>query len=144
MRAEQTGKDVFLVMLWTDGPLNVRQMFPTEGDAPGLDFADLPRPPKSRRILSAWEEGQGPALNMYLSEHQNGKALEEHYRAELPKFGWKATTPAANAPEHAARGVLMMRGGVSAVVAAATDAQGRGIASLLPMDVQGAARVDVR
>jgi hypothetical protein len=136
--AEQDGKNVFMVMLWTDGPLNVYKMFPEAGDAEGVELEGLPRPPHSRRLISAWEEGQGPALNMYTTEHMDGAALDEHYRTALPKLGWTIMTKPGTAPKDL-RGMMVMRDGVTAIIATQTDADGHGITSLVPMDASGAA-----
>lgn len=138
VRAEQVGENVFAVMLWTDGPFKITEMFPAHGDAPGLDFQDLPRPPQSRRVVSAWEEGQAPALNMYTSAGQSAQTLEAFYRRELPKLGWQFTTPAADSTAKRARGMMVMRDGVTAVIAMDSDSHGNGIASIVPSGTQGA------
>lgn len=44
-------KTVF-VNLWTEGPINIKEMFPQSGDAPGRDFPGVPRPTGLRRALS--------------------------------------------------------------------------------------------
>ena len=54
-----------VVTLWSDGPLNVGQMFPAEGDAPGSDSAMVPRPAASRRTLSASVDGFQAAVRIY-------------------------------------------------------------------------------
>jgi len=141
VRAEQVGDDVFAVMLWTDGPFKVSEMFPAEGDAPGLDFQDLPRPPGSRRLLSAWEEGEAPALDMYTVKGKNAASLEAYYRSELGKLGWQLTTSEAGTAAHHARGMMAMRDGVTVVVAMDTDAYGNGVASIVP---SSAGAIDVR
>lgn len=107
-------------------------MFPSHGDAPGLDFKDLTRPPNSKRILSAWEEGHAPAINIYTVKQMNGEALEAFYRAELPKQGWELTTPASTGKKSQPRGMLLMLDGVTVVVATATDRYGHGTASITP------------
>jgi hypothetical protein len=135
--AEQDGQNVFMVMLWTDGPFNVYKMFPEAGDAHGVELEGLPRPPHSRRLISAWEEGQGPALNMYTTE-MDGAALDKHYRGVLPKLGWQVLTQPAS-DSKGLRGLMVMRNGVTAIIATQTDADGHGIASLVPMDASGAA-----
>ena len=141
VRAEQREHGVFVVMMWTDGPLNIKQMFPSNGDVPGVEFPGLPRPPRSRRVLSAWEEGQAPALNIYESPEAGPAALDAYYRFELPKLGWDLMTPASASGDSKMRGLLVMRNGVTVMFShAITDAQ-HGMTTIAPMDTRGATRV---
>jgi hypothetical protein len=138
VRAERTESGVFAVMMWTDGPLNIKHMFPREGDAPGVEFPDLPRPPNSRRILSAWEEGQRPALNIYAAKDAQPESLDAHYRAELPKLGWELLTPPGS--DGAVRGLLAMRDGTTVSFShALVDDQAT--TTIIPMDTRGDAKV---
>lgn len=139
VRAEQDGADVFLVMFWNDGPFNIRRMFPTSGDAPGVDIPGLPRPPKSRRVLSAWEEGEGPALNLYEVEGMSADASDRHYRATLAEQGWHALNPESSGTRKT-RGLMVMRGGLTAVLAS-SDTERGSLISVLPMDDKGGASV---
>lgn len=142
VRAERRGEQgVFVVMMWTDGPLNIRSMFPREGDAPGVDFPGLPRPPAARRILSAWEEGEAPAINMYESTALAAEQLEQHYRSALPKNGWEFMTPASS--DASARGALVMRDGLT-VTLSHTDVKGAGVTTIVPMDTRGATSIRAR
>jgi hypothetical protein len=140
MRAEKTERGVFVVMMWTDGAFNIKEMFPATGDAPGVDFPGLPRPEGSRRLLSAWEEGQAPALNVYESAVAKPLALDTHYRSELPKHGWQLMTPASVDQATSERGLLAMRNGVT-VTLSHTLVNGRGMTAIAPMDTRGATRV---
>lgn len=144
VRAERRNDGgVFVVMMWTDGPLNIREMFPREGDAPGIDFSDLPRPPGARRILSAWEEGQAPALNMYESSAHSAEQLERHYRSELPKLGWEFMTPPSKEPR--SRGALIMRDGVTVTLSHMSVTERKvGVTTIVPMDTRGEATVRSR
>lgn len=56
-----------VVLLWTDGDLELSRMFPAAGDAAGSDSAVLPRPPRSRRTLTAAAERVPFALRIYES-----------------------------------------------------------------------------
>ncbi|MDH5491501.1 MAG: hypothetical protein OEY14_06065, partial [Myxococcales bacterium] len=54
----------FLLSFWSEGELNIYEMFPAAGDAPGVDPADVPRPASSRRILSMVEEGRSYGMTL--------------------------------------------------------------------------------
>jgi hypothetical protein len=140
MRAERRQRGVFVVMMWTDGPFNIKQMFPRQGDAPGVDFPDLPRPPGgSRRIFSAWEQGQAPALNIYESSALTPQQLDQHYRAELAKLGWQVLNPTGAQATGAPRGLLVMRDGVTVTLSNSALEGGRlGMTTIMPMDTAGA------
>jgi hypothetical protein len=139
VRAEKEERGVFVVMMWTDGPLNLKQMFPTTGDAPGVDFPDLPRPPHGRRILSAWEEGQAPALNIYQAARMDAASLDAHYRAQLPALGWEAMTPPAANKSHPIKGAMVMRNGVTVLLSHGSLDNGKhGLTTIIPMDTAGA------
>lgn len=77
-----------IVSLYTDGPVNIYDMFPTAGDAAGADVDDVPRPPGSRRILSSRVVGRPYGVTMYASETSSAEDLDRYYRAALPELGW--------------------------------------------------------
>jgi hypothetical protein len=54
-----------VVTLWADSGLNLGSMFPAAGDAAGEDSAVLPRPPGTRRTLSANAEGLPYSVHLY-------------------------------------------------------------------------------
>jgi len=62
---EKAGTGSHAVALWTDGAMMLGRMFPKEGDAPGFDWPDAPRPEGSRRFLSAYVEGVGYGVTVY-------------------------------------------------------------------------------
>jgi hypothetical protein len=70
------------VSVASDGALELPNMFPSEGDAPGIDLTDLPRPPAARRLLSTWQEGAAPLLVSYQSALPLDE-LEQRYSSEL-------------------------------------------------------------
>jgi hypothetical protein len=139
LRAEKREQGVFAVMFWTDGALNVKQMFPSRGDAPGLDFSDLPRPPGSRRILSAWEEGEAPALNIYESRTLSPAQLDHYYRVELAKRGWEPLLPERSGDDLLAHPLVVMREGVT-VTLSQTNLEGEALSTttIMPTDMRGA------
>lgn len=60
----QSGK-THVITMWTDSGLDIDAMFPHEGDAAGSDSVVVPRPPRSRRTLSANAEGLPYAVRLY-------------------------------------------------------------------------------
>lgn len=77
-----------IITVATDGRFNLLRMFPTEGDAPGSDIANLPRFPAMRRVLSAHEEGRDYALGLYATRAPR-EQVRGWYRRELPRLGWR-------------------------------------------------------
>lgn len=96
--ASQHGKRVQIVAFWTQGTFNVYQMFPTRGDAEGIDFPGVPRPAGSKRILSSSENGHEQLVVMYQGGPVSFDAREHFYNEELVKHGWSPLTT-ANAPK---------------------------------------------
>jgi hypothetical protein len=79
------------VALWSEGPLNYKQMFPPQADAPGNDPPGIPRPAGTRRILSTYPIGHKASLNMYQSK-QRADELVDFYWRELPQAGFQFAT----------------------------------------------------
>jgi hypothetical protein len=95
MRYVYIRKDVrrtAFVAMWSEGPLNLKQMFPKQGDVPGNDPPGLPRPPGTRRVLSGYPLSVEASLNMYNSSSQNATQLLEFYHRELPRAGFVVDT----------------------------------------------------
>ncbi|HSO33014.1 MAG TPA: hypothetical protein VLT33_10860 [Labilithrix sp.] len=76
-----------VVTFWSDGPLNLKTMFPASGDAPGTDSAIAPRPAGSRRTLSASVEGYPASVRIYESLAERG-AIERMYDEALRAKGF--------------------------------------------------------
>ena len=73
---------------WTEGTLNIKSMFPAEGDAPGSDLAEVARPEGSRRVLDASVDGSHFGVRVY--EAPGGpEAVLASYDRELAAKGWK-------------------------------------------------------
>jgi hypothetical protein len=81
--------------LWTDESLDPGAMFPSTGDVPGSDSPWIPRPPASRRTLSATAEGTPFTLLGYASQLPPPE-LQRFYAQRLAELGFQ---PAAAAPE---------------------------------------------
>lgn len=74
--------------LWSDAGLDAVAMFPSTGDAPGHDSQLIPRPPESRRLLSAAAEGASLLLLHYAS-HAPRSLLQRFYATELRTRGFR-------------------------------------------------------
>lgn len=78
-----------MIVLWTEGGLNLRQLFPKDSDAPGRDLDGFPRPNGSQRLLSAFEQTQPFALSTYrLKGKSEGEVVTEYERL-LETRGWR-------------------------------------------------------
>lgn len=83
-RDEKAGNTLVLAM-WTEGSFNIPAMFPETGDAPGSDSRHLPRPPASRRVLTA-EIGDHPyALRMYDTKQTHAEVLKFYEQQMQPR-----------------------------------------------------------
>ena len=77
-----------LVPVWTEGSFDFYAMASLDGeDAPGTDPDDMPRPPESRRLLSATTEGSVYAARVYETA-LDPAALTASYDAAMPVRGW--------------------------------------------------------
>jgi hypothetical protein len=134
--AEHGRDDTSFITFWTDGQANLFDAFPARGDAPGRDPAQLPRPPRSRRLLSAWEKDRGSSLSLYRSETMDAGALDGFYRRELMKNGWQVLDD--RRPESMAAGgksaFLAERRGRTVFFTIVSDANGKGHASVSEMN----------
>lgn len=77
-----------IVSIWTDGELNLFDMFPAESDAPGRELADVPRPPQSQRMLDAHEADAPYGMSVFASREGDLDVLEAFYQEALPEQGW--------------------------------------------------------
>jgi hypothetical protein len=87
-----------IVKLWAVGALDASALFPTHGDAPGVDAPGVPRPPSTRRVLSVRELGQRQQLTLYAARDGAAADLGAWYRARLPELGWRPLSTVATAP----------------------------------------------
>jgi hypothetical protein len=106
-----------VLLLWTDGALRVASAFPAQGDAPGVDPADIPRPDGTRRLLSSWESGEPYSINVYASE-RTPQVLLDVYRTELEQAGF-----ALHRPNAAAETTLLAERGARTIVVRASAAR---------------------
>ena len=97
VRAERHGDKTLVRSLWSEGRLAITSVFPAEGDAPGADLLDVPRPLGATRILSARIEGTERRVVGY----DTGRSLAElndFYGRELQRRGWKELDLGAKEP----------------------------------------------
>lgn len=97
------------VNVWTEGKFEMFKMFPERGDAPGFDVAGIVRPPGSKRILSAREQGKRYEMAMYTGTYMTGDALETFYQEELPEAGWHIVSGEAFPDDEGGRLLLLTK-----------------------------------
>lgn len=74
-RKDRTGNTLVLTA-WTDSTFNLNTMMGDDDkDAPGSDFAEIPRLPRSVRMISARAEGAPYGVNVYKTTESPAKAL---------------------------------------------------------------------
>jgi hypothetical protein len=76
-----------VISIWTEGHFDLAGMFSAEGDAPGSDSSNLPRPPGARRTFSALVPDRPYAVRMYES-HESRESILAYYDEAMPKAGW--------------------------------------------------------
>jgi hypothetical protein len=87
-RRMASGKTHVLVM-WTEGRFNLFDMFPENGDAPGTDPKNVPRPPESVRLLSGELPGHPYTVRVYESTRSPAAVLG-FYDQKLTERGFSA------------------------------------------------------
>ncbi len=87
VHAEQHGGKTFVRVLWSEGTLSLRDVFPENRDTPGRDLESVPRPVGSFRVLSAHIQNAGRHVVGYQSP-DTPQQINGFYGAELPKLGW--------------------------------------------------------
>lgn len=88
VRAERHGDKTLVRSLWSEGRLAMSSLFPAEGDAPGADLRDVPRPRGATRILSARIVGTDRRVVGYDTRLTRAE-LNDFYGPELQRRGWK-------------------------------------------------------
>ena len=131
VRAQALEHGTFFVVAESQGSVPLARMFPATGDAPGLDSVEHPRPRGTRRLLSAWQEDQEPALFVYESP-RSADALWAEYTRDLEARGWKPSS-AEHAHSASQHGELFARAGHALLVVVSPGAQGAQ-ALVMPLD----------
>lgn len=87
--ARRTGDETTVILLWTEGAVPLFDLFPKEADAPGKDPEGIERPRRSRRLLSAAEEGLPYSVTLYeLTREAELWEVTDWYRQSLEQRGW--------------------------------------------------------
>ena len=88
-RYEAEGEEdvTHFITVWVEGSFDLGAMFPAEGDAPGIDLEDVPRPVRSRRLFSTLEIGHDKVLVMYETDEPKSRVVA-FYKREMPKLDW--------------------------------------------------------
>ena len=79
-RTSQHDGSTHVVTLSSDGPLELAEMWPESGDAPGTDFPAGVRPPEAVRTLSAEGVGAPYGLTVYESTRAPDEVLASYTR----------------------------------------------------------------
>jgi hypothetical protein len=78
-----------VVGFWSERTnMNLTQMFPSAGDAPGRAVPGLPRPQGMRRVLSAYESGTPQSYSTFVGTTPTA-TLESQLRRDLVAQGWQ-------------------------------------------------------
>lgn len=93
-RKDEASGQTHVLAMWTEGSFNIPAMFPDEGDAPGSDSTAAPRPPASRRVLSADISNKSYGIRMYDTQ-QTHEQVQAFY-AEMMKARGFALHPLPN------------------------------------------------
>ena len=121
--AERRGEATHFIDIRSPHRIDLRALFPRDADAPGRDPTALPRPRSSRRALSLRVAGQPYQAAVYLDPEQGLDDLVAHYKAALPRSGWKVVARWRNeegfGPGQAS--VVIERAGVLALLLIAQD-----------------------
>lgn len=109
---ERGDRRTVFAALWSEGPILLTRMFPSHGDAPGRDLVGVPRPDRSRRVLSSWEAGQPKSIQVYLVTEKALHELKRDYRKQLVDAG----VSLVGSPADAAPGYVAQRGAQAWVI----------------------------
>jgi hypothetical protein len=88
--ARRESKTTNLLLMWTEGDAKLSEMFPAQGDAPGSDMRDVPRPKGSRRLISAFEQGMPFGIASYEIQGGDLASVTRDYQAQLAAGGWRS------------------------------------------------------
>jgi hypothetical protein len=128
--ARREGDITSYVAIYTEGPVPLLSMFPSTGDAPGIDLPGPPRPAHSRRILSTWQQDAAPMLVSYRVTGRVDE-VEAAYRAQLAHAGYTLSTPRMGTQD--AHTLLAQKGAANLLVVVYPRDPSATIISLTPL-----------
>jgi hypothetical protein len=135
---------VRVVATWTEGSFRLDARAPS-GDAEGADPEAAPRPPRSKRLMSA-TLGEAPYGMYAFSSADSPEAVLHFYDDALSRAHWVAITPPASlSPTAPSRAGLeharsYVKDGVQLLVAATPDRQQGTLVSIGELGAQSAQR----
>lgn len=131
--AEQTETGTHFVTFASTGELPVMAMFPAEGDAPGADVPGVPRPPGSRRLLSATDTQAPVSMTMFVRSDLDVDGMERFYRESLTDSGFSLLEDEENpfVSRDGATALVAERDDTTYVIVLGTDPDGGSVASIL-------------
>lgn len=112
------------LVLWTEGDVLLRGMFPATGDAPGSDPKNIPRPEGARRLFSGAEHGAPYSATLYEGGKLAEKELFDWYVARLSGAGFVVR------PDPERRELVAERDGRVVVIRTSRTALGKTVASV--------------
>ena len=132
---EATDEGSSFLTMWNQGAVNIKAMFPSQGDVPGWDLPGFPRPEGSRRILSAAEDTAKNAITLYSMPGQTEKGLSKFLKERLPESVWKPVQLEGKAREQldASHSMMVSNGAESTLLSWSTDRLGNAVLSVLQL-----------
>ncbi|MBX7191205.1 MAG: hypothetical protein K1X94_04080 [Sandaracinaceae bacterium] len=134
-RTLDEGHGTHFLTFWTTGSLDFDEITGHGGnqDVPGADVPGIPRPPRSRRIIDAYETGANQRVVSYAGSSMTEWELEAFYREALPRAGYHVVTAPPDAPPTHMDAILLAaeRDQRMTFVVLDTDRHGHGLASVL-------------
>lgn len=121
-RKNPSGKTLVLTV-WTDSEFNIREMIPEEGqDAPGQDFAEVPRVPNAQRVMSAKADGTPYGINVYKARQPAEQSLA-FFDREMKAAGWFTYDPEMTESDDKGLGRAYMKDAVVLTVSTSTQGE---------------------
>ena len=113
-----------LRVLWTEGDVPLRDMFPKDSDAPGNDPKGIPRPDGMHRQLSGVEHGAPYSITIYQGGLRSEVELFDWYVTKLRSEGFRIM------PDAAKRSLTAERDGRVVVIRTSRAHSGQTVASV--------------
>jgi hypothetical protein len=121
---ERRGGQTHYIGFWHQGRLVLRELFPAQGDAPGVDSPVAPRPPGARRLLSMREVGLPYTTTIYSGATEGIPQLADRYRRHLQADGWRLLAPRRPPADRREASIFAVRDGVVVVIVVGDDPAG--------------------
>lgn len=89
--SSENSKETLVVNIWTDTDLNLNNFIPDkDGDMPGKDMDDIPRPGGSQRLFSIGQENS-ESLDSVIIYRSDGSVIAQYsyYRSVMVNHGWQ-------------------------------------------------------